>query len=170
MRDSLTLRDLLRHRLFSGAAALVVIAAVVLVVAIVGAVRVEPVQAAAPPAAIPDSALRFAPAGAGADVAAAVAADIFADDRRPPRRRYLMPGESDAGSAAPAPRPVVLGTAITGGAGSFAICQVPGGQPTVVRAGGQIGGYTVVSIERGKVTFRGSDGERFSIDASKPVP
>lgn len=147
----------------------VAISLVLLVLAVVGAVRVEPVQASVPPAVIADSALRFRIPGAGPDVAAAVANDLFTDDRQAPPRRYLMPGESEV-AAQPAPRPVVLGTAMGGAEGNFAICQVAGAPSRVVRVGAKVGEYTVLVIERGKVTFRGPDGERFTIDASKPVP
>ena len=40
-------------------------------IAVTGAVRVAEVNAAAPPAAVPDSALRFGAVGAGPDIAAA---------------------------------------------------------------------------------------------------
>jgi hypothetical protein len=146
-----------------------VVAVVLLGVAAVGAIRVEQVEASVPPPTIADSALRFRIPGEGADVAAAVAKDLFTDDRQAPPRRYLMPGASEV-EAQPAPRPAVLGTALGGADGDFAICQVAGGPSRVVRVGGKVGEFTVVGIERGKVTFRGPDGERFTIDASKPVP
>src|SRR5262249_22320908 len=117
-----------------------------------------------------DSALRIPAPGAGIDIAAANARDLFSDGRQPPPKRYKMPGESDAAPAAPPARPTVLGTVMAGDGGHFATAQVPGGNPVIIRAGEKIGGYTVVAIERGKVTFRGTDGERFTIDASKPVP
>lgn len=146
-----------------------VVAVALLGFALGGAIRVGKVEASVPPAPVADSVLRFRIPGAGADVAAAVASDLFTDDRQAPLRRYLMPGEPDVPEAS-APRPVVLGTALGGAEGDFAMCQVAGGPVRVVRVGGQIGEFTVVAIARGKVTFRGTDGERFTIDASKPVP
>lgn len=146
-----------------------VVAVAMLGIALGGAIRVEKVEASVPPPSVADSALRFRIPGAGADVAAAVASDLFTDDRQAPLRRYLMPGEPDVPDA-PAPRPAVLGTALGGAEGDFAMCQVAGGPVRVMRVGGQIGEFTVVAIARGKVTFRGGDGERFTIDANKPVP
>ncbi len=147
----------------------VVAAVVFLGIAVAGAVHVEQVEASVPPVAIADSALRFRIPGEGADVAAAVAGDLFTDDRQAPLRRYLMPGDSEI-DVQPAPRPMVLGTALGGEGGNFAICQILGTPSRIVRVGDKIGEYSVLGIERGKVTFRGPDGERFTIDASKPVP
>ena len=163
-------REMMRDRLFRVSVVTLALSVVVLLVAIVDAVRVQSVEAAPAPAMIPDSALRFVGAGAAADLAAAAANDLFADDRQAPPKRYRLPGEATDAPRQPAPRPVVLGTALSDDGGSFAICQLVGGQSTVVRAGARIGEFTVVSIERGRVAFRAADGERFSIDASKPVP
>jgi hypothetical protein len=143
-------------------------ALVVLVVAAIGAIRVDVVTAAAPPASVPDSALRFAAPGAGTDVAAANARDLFTDDRRPPARRYLMPGDADVPQGGPAPLPTVLGTALGSDGQHFAIAQLPGAPSMVIRPNSKIGEYTVVSIERGKVILRSADGVRFTVDASKP--
>lgn len=169
MTNPLPLSGMLRDRLFRAAVAALVIAVLVLTASTVGAVRLDAVPAASASPAIADSALRFSVAGGGPDIAAAVAQDLFTDDRHAPARRYLMPGEPD-NARQPAPRPVVLGTALSGGGADFAVCQVAGGQSQVVRVGGKIGEFTVVAIERGRVSFRGADGGRFTIDASKPVP
>ena len=163
-------REMMRDRFFRASVVTLVASVVVLLVAIVGAVRVQTVAAAPLPATIPDSALRFVGFGVTADLAAAAANDLFADDRQAPPKRYRLPGEASDTPRQPAPRPVVLGTALSDDGGSFAICQLVGGPSTVVRAGTRIGEFVVVSIERGRVAFRAADGERFSIDASKPVP
>ena len=170
MSRPLVSREMLRDGAFRSAVVALAVAVVVLVAAGVGALRIAPIAAAPPPPAIADSALRFALAGAGADIATAVASDLFTDDRQAPPRRYRLPGEPETTPRVQAPRPAVLGTAIAADGASFAICQITGGQPTVVRAGAKIGEFTVVSIERGRVSFRAADGERFSIDASKPDP
>ena len=163
-------REMMRDRFFRFSIVTLAAALIVLAVAVVGAVRVQSVEAAPPPVTIPDSALRFADSGAAADLAAAAANDLFADDRQAPAKRYRLPGEANETPRQPAPRPVVLGTALSDDGGSFAICQLVGGQSTVVRAGARIGEFMVVSITRGRVVFRSADGERFTIDASKPVP
>jgi hypothetical protein len=144
-------------------AGLVFVAALALLVAAgAGALRVGAVDA------VPDSALRFAAAGTGTDVAAANARDLFTDDRRAPARRYLMPGMADTPQAGPAPLPTVLGTALGSDGAHFAIAQLPGGLATIIRVNGKIGEYTVVAIERARVTLRGPDGIRLTVDASKP--
>ena len=152
------------------ALAAVGVAVAVLVAAVVGAVRVGGTQVAAASATVPDSALRYRVPGAGADVVRAVASDLFTDDRQAPPRRYLMPGESDVVAQQPAARPVVLGTAIASDGAHFAVSQIAGSQSKITRVGERVGEFTVLAIERGKVTFRGSDGERFTIEASKPAP
>lgn len=167
MNNPLPFRVMLRDPLFRGAAAALVLAVVVLSASTVGAVRLDAVSAAAPAPTVADSALRFPPVAGRADIPAAVAQDLFADDRQAPARRYLMPGESDV-AAAPAPRPVVLGTAVSSDGSDFAVCGLGDGSSRIVYIGGAIGRYTVVAIARGAVTFRGPDGERFTIDAGKP--
>lgn len=162
--------ETLRERKYRAALAAVGVAAIVVVVSAIGAIRVPEVGAAAPPPAIADSALKFGMPGAGPDIAGAVAQDLFTDDRRAPLRRYRLPGEADEVPAQPAPRPTVLGTAIAADGAHFATCQVPGGPPTIVRVGSRVGAFTVVAIERGRVTFRDAAGERFTVDNSKPVP
>jgi hypothetical protein len=150
------------------AALLLGAALVVLVIVSIGAIRVDAVNAAAPPASVPDSALAFAPQGRGIDVAAANARDLFTDDRRPPSRRYLMPGESDAPAGSPPPLPTILGTAIGSDGEHFATALFSGGVPSIARVGSKLGAYTVVSIERGKVILRDAAGVRWTVDASKP--
>lgn len=139
-----------------------------LLVAAGSAVRLDAVSTAAPPATVADSALQFATPGAGIDVTAANARDLFTDDRRPPSRRYLMPGEPDTPQGGPPPLPTVLGTALGSDGAHFAIAQVPGGGSMIIRPNAMIGEYTVLSIARGKVVFLSSDGIRFTVDASKP--
>lgn len=170
MSQPIVTREMLRNGLFRGATLALVVSLVALVIAAVGAVRIADVEAASAPPAIPDSALRFGYPGGGTNIAGAVANDLFTDDRQAPRRRYLMPGEVDAGVRQPPPRPIVLGTVMATDGANFAICQIGAGQSMIVRAGSKIGEFTVLSIERGRVHFRSPDGERIAIDASKPVP
>ena len=170
MSASMLDREMMRDRFFRAAAGMTAAAVVLLVAAMVGAVRVQGVEAAPPSVSLPDSALRFPAATPAADLAAAVAHDVFADDRQAPAKRYRLPGEAVAVARQPAARPVVLGTAISLNGESFGTAQLPGGQSTIVRVGSKVGEFVVVSIERGRVAFRAADGERFSVDASKPVP
>lgn len=147
---------------------LLLVATLVLAWALVGAVRVDTVSAAAPPAAIHDSALKFAATTKGTDVVAANARDLFTDDRRPPARRYLMPDESDTPASAPPPLPTILGTSVGSDGDGFATSLVTGGVPTIIRVGSKVNGYTVTRIERGRVIFRDAAGVTWTVDASKP--
>lgn len=167
MSGAVSLRGVSGDRFFQVAIAVTLLAGVTLIVAITGAVRVQQVSAAPPAPSLPDSALRFVAAGEGVDIAGAVAHDLFTDDRRAPAQRYRLPGEAEAAVREPVPPPTVLGTAI-GSGDDFAICQLSGGQPRIVRVGQAIGGFTVLSIGRMRVVFRSAGGEHLSIDASKP--
>ena len=162
--------DMLRDRWMRAAASLLGAAVIVLIAAIVSAIRVGSVEAAPPATSVADSALHFTASGLPVDIAAAVSRDLFTDDRQAPPRRYRLPGEADAVVHQPAPRPLVLGTAVSADGTSFAMCQTGPTDVVKARVGGKVGEYTVVLIERGRVTFRGVDGERFTVDASKPAP
>lgn len=162
--------EMLRNRWMRAAMTLLGVSVIVLIAAIVSAIRVGTVEAAAPATTVADSALRFTAIGQPVDIGAAVARDLFMDDRQAPPKRYRLPGEAATVVRQPSPKPQVLGTAISPDGSSFAMCQTGPTDVIKVRVGGKIGDYTVVSIERGRVTFRGLDGERFTVDASKPAP
>ena len=162
--------DMLRDRWMRAAMTLLGASVIVLIAAIASAIRVGTVEAAAPATTVADSALRFTAVNEPVDIGAAVARDLFMDDRRAPPRRYRLPGEAVTVARQASPRPQVLGTAISADGSSFAMCQTGPTDVLKVRVGGRVGDYTVVSIERGRVTFRGLDGERFTVDASKPAP
>ena len=163
-------REMLRDRWMRAAAAALGGAALVLVAAVVSAFRVGSVEAAAPSVIVADSALRFGALGPPVNIGGAVARDLFTDDRHAPARRYRLPGEVDAPERTVASRPIVLGTVLGADGASFAMCQTGPTDVVKARVGGRVGEYTVVLIERGRVTFRGTDGERFTVDASKPAP
>lgn len=163
-------RDMLHDRWMQAAAMVLGVSAMVLLVAMVSAIRVGTVEAAPPTVSVAESALQFSAVGQAADIAAAVSRDLFTDDRQAPPRRYRLPGEANAVERQAAPKPLVLGTAISADGSSFAMCQTGPTDVVKVRVGGKVGEYTVVSIERGRVTFRGVEGERFTVDASKPAP
>ena len=131
------------------------------------AVRIDPVPPGAP--------LRFSTAGAmmtpdsttPPDVVSVVSLNVFAPDRRAPSRRYRLAGNAQQTLASEPPQPVVLGTAISTPARSFAMVRVGDVGPRIVRTGATIGGYTVLSIERGLVVFTTATGERLAISAGK---
>ena len=96
--------------------------------------------------------------------------DVFAHDRMAPAARYPMPSELDDASAPvasgpPAPRPLVLGTAVGIDGAAFATAQLPNTSPRIIRVGDKLGAFTVVAITRGTVTFRAADALTFQINA-----
>jgi hypothetical protein len=104
------------------------------------------------------------------NVAAAVETDPFAADRSAPERESRPPGDGagEAPPAAPAAEPVVLGTAVSDPARSFATVQLGDSHAVIMRAGGRIGEYTVKSIERGHVVFTTPSGKKLDIPELKP--
>jgi hypothetical protein len=104
------------------------------------------------------------------DIEAAVQSDLFATDRTAPSRRYRAPGEeSDDAAPAVAPvLPVVLGTAVSDAAHSFATVQLGDGLPAIVRIGDKIGDYTVQEIERERVVFTTKAKKKIDIPELKP--
>jgi hypothetical protein len=157
-----------RARWVTGALA---VSALVALVSLVRAVRLEAVPDAPP--LVFETADALAPIGALAsvDIRAAVENDVFATERSAPSQRYRIPGEGAAEvHVAPIepPKPVVLGIALADATHSFATCMLDGGPPTILHVGSTIGEYTVKSIERGRVTFTTAEGKKFEIHALKP--
>lgn len=161
-------RDLLRHPPLLVAA--IALAACIGVVGwtVARAVRVDTVEAAAPPrfATIePVGGQRTTPV---VDIRGVVELNAFSPERTAPTRRYRLSGwDTDEGSAPPPPQPVVLGTAVSTPEMSFAIAKVGDGRPTVVRVGDTLSGYTVRTIERGHVVFTSQTGERLEIRSNR---
>lgn len=147
-----------------------VASSVLLLVALVRAIRVTPVEASGNPAAAALARSTSTPPVPEIDLDAIGANDIFQPDRSPLQYRYRMPGESAPdGTPVPEPlKPVVLGTVIATDGSHFATCQLPGGRPTVVRVGDRIGDYTVMSIDRSSVTFKNAAGKLFEVTATRP--
>ena len=148
------------------------LAALVLSIAFSGwsltrAVRIDPVPPGAP--------LRFSTAGAvmtpdpttPPDVVSVVSMNVFAPERTAPARRFRLAGYAQEKPSAEAPKPVVLGTALSTPERSFAIVRVGDVGPQIVRVGNTIAGFTVKSIERGLVVFAAPTGERLAISAGK---
>ena len=132
------------------------------------ALRIDPVPPAAPPTFATADALAKPGMVVPADIGAVVALNAFSPDRKAPSRRYRLTGYAEDEPAAAPPVPVVLGTSVASGDRSFAICRVGDGPATVVRINDRIGGYTVKSIERGRVVFATPVGERLEINANSP--
>jgi len=164
------MNDLTRHPPFRLALSALALSSGVALWSVVRAVRLEPVPDAPPPAFASAADLPARGAGPATDVGAAVEKDLFAPDRSAPPERYRVPGEADPSAkvVVEAPKPIVLGTGVAGTGRSFATCQLPDGQPIIVRVGDKIGEYTVKTIERGHVVFTTAKGTQFEVPALKP--
>lgn len=136
----------------------------------VHAVRIAPVPDLAAPPFAGTAAITDAAPVRDVNVDAAVDTDPFAADRSAPEREYRAPGEDD-GDVQPhaeAAQPVVLGTAVSGPARSFATVQLGDSHAVIMREGGRIGDYTIRSIERGHVVFTTPSGKKLDIPELKP--
>lgn len=105
-------------------------------------------------------------------IADAVARDPFSATREAPAAPYRL-AESEAasdvteetGPSEAASLPDVRGTAVGPAGDAFAMCAWGDGPVVVVRAGDTLGPYTVLTIERARVTFRDGAGRRVTVDA-----
>ncbi|HEY2849236.1 MAG TPA: hypothetical protein VGI97_05120 [Gemmatimonadaceae bacterium] len=151
-------------------AALLAVSSGVALWSLVHAVRIAPIPELPAAQIAGGGVLSAPPVPRGIDVAAAVETDPFAADRTAPERAYRPPGEDDGDAApsAPAAEPVVLGTAVSDPARSFATVQLGDSHAVIMREGGRIGQYTVKSIERGHVVFTTPSGKKLDIPELKP--
>jgi hypothetical protein len=153
-----------------GVAGVLALATLTALWTLVHAIRIEPVPELAAPRFATGGALAVASPAPAVDVAAAVETDPFAPDRSAPERRYRAPGEEgeDAAPREAQPEPVVLGTAVSDAAHSFATVQLADSRAVILRVGDKIGGYTVTSIERRHVEFKTPSGKKLDISELKP--
>ncbi len=100
---------------------------------------------------------------AGRRVAEVLARPLFSSGRRPAAQAAAAP------PAAVAPLPRMTGVIVTP-AGRRAIFVNGAGKPMVVTEGERIGVYAVQSIEAGRVTLAGPDGQRVVAPAFDPRP
>jgi hypothetical protein len=101
-------------------------------------------------------------------VQAALDADPFTANRRRPGARYRLPGDAVARTAPTVAPPVVLGTVLAAGGGSFALCQMGSSPPVVVRVGESIGGFTLRSVDKGRAVFLSPQGRELVVNALTP--
>lgn len=106
---------------------------------------------------------------------AAIEKDPFHPGRQRPAQRFRLPTDRtaiairrpDQQPAAVAIR--LVGTAVTPDGGGFAMCQLQGGTPRIVRLGEQVGGWTLKKVAPGSAEFatpKGSVVVRVAKDAS----
>lgn len=101
----------------------------------------------------------------------AVEADPFRPERAPPAVAFRLPKEeADVGGGLPADRPglVLVGTAVLPGNRGFALCQVPGEAPKLVRLGEQAFGYTLKTVAPGSATFLTAAGATLNVQVPRP--
>ncbi len=163
-------RDLAASSPYRVALTSLALSALIALWTLVRAIRLEAVSEAPPPAFASAAGLPERTAARAAGIGAAVEKDLFAPDRSAPPERYRVPGEADPSAkvVVEAPKPIVLGTGVAGTGRSFATCQLPDGQPIIVRVGDKIGEYTVKAIERGRVVFTTAKGTQLEVPALKP--
>lgn len=105
-----------------------------------------------------------------AELNAALTADPFRPERRPPPVPFRMPGEALSGNNADQPTPVqsivLIGTAVSDG-GGFAMCQLGSDPPRLVRLGERLAGYTLRSVGQGRATFRTETGQTIEVRVAK---
>jgi hypothetical protein len=152
-------------RAMRGAVTGVAVAALVFLVAVVDAIRVDSTDVQPPPD------LLRAPAGLTAPPAGSpvhVAGDPFAADGELPAVRYRLPGDEPAGVEGVQPEvlPEVLGTAVATEGRSFAMVRLGTASPKVLFPGDTIGTFTVKTVERGVVTFTRASGELLTVRTS----
>lgn len=163
---------LVGRRLLLPGSVLVLSLGVVLAAAARFAARVEPpapapasvVAADLPEPARPVSAVPDGPSEA-------VAADPFRPDRRPAPTPFRMPGEALASERAddqPPSQPIVLiGTAVLPDDRGFAMCQVGGEPPRLIRIGESMSGYTLRAVAQGRATFRTRTGQQLDVRVAR---
>ena len=152
------------------ALAALLVTTALLLASLVRAIRITPVEAA--PAASSAALIRVSspPPPPDLDFEAVGANGIFQPDRTALPYRYRMPGEAgpDNTPVVEPARPVVLGTVIATDGNHFATVQMPQGKPASLRVNDQIGEYTIVAIDRGKVAFKNAAGKLIEITTTRP--
>lgn len=100
-----------------------------------------------------------------ADIARAVATDLFADDRAAPSVRYRVGAieSKPAAFVAPivvAPQLKLAGTVIAADGHSFAMCQLGAEPAKIVYVGQRIGTFTLRDVSQGSAVFTDDSGKR----------
>jgi hypothetical protein len=157
------------------ASVLAVISAAWMVIALVGAFRLErpSAQGTAPPSSAP--AAREAIGAVSAHdtlVIAAIEVDPFSPDRSPPATRYgsaPTPTDSFAAETTQGALLKLVGTVIDVGGSSFAMCQLGEATPRAVRVGERIGDYRLRAVRQGAADFAGPEGP-ITLRVATPAP
>ena len=103
-------------------------------------------------------------------VMAAVDRDPFHAERRRPAERFRLP--EDSAAAAPPQRMDLarvrlIGTGVLPDGGGFAVCQVAGASPLLVRVGGSLGDLVLRAVAPGRATFTTPAGDSLVVSVSQ---
>lgn len=153
---------------------LVVTASTVLVWTTVDAVRLKP-PSTTDWTLLADSTPELSPkvSSTTAQLALAVEQDPFHPERRRPTRPFRLPSEPMTNETEPAATQDALhliGTAVFADGSGFAICQLGGQSPRLLRLGERLGEYELSSVAKGKASFLTSTGTRVEITVPKAGP
>ena len=127
-----------------------------------------PARVPATPLTLATVARRAAPADS--DVAVAIDHDPFAPDRHRPAVRYQLPEEIAAAATqptAPSGVPHLLGTVVSPGGSSFAMCQIGAEPPRMVRIGDVVSGFKLERVSQGAALFLSATGSRVELNVLK---
>jgi hypothetical protein len=104
---------------------------------------------------------------------AAIEADPFRPERRPPPQRFTVAQlRTDALASPERERPAggevqLIGTVVMPGGRSFPMAQLAGEPPRIVRIGEHVGGFALRSIEQGRAVFVAAGGARLELQVPK---
>jgi hypothetical protein len=106
-----------------------------------------------------------------AQLAAALSKDPFHLERRKPRERFRLPGESLPAAAA-SPETTgssfqLIGTAVMPEGRGFAMCQWGADPPKLVRIGERVGTLTLKTLAQGRAVFVDAGGRTMEVRVPK---
>jgi hypothetical protein len=136
------------------------------------AVRTEPLPALEQPPAAGDVERTERRAATRVNIAAAADADPFHPERKRPDEPYRFPGEVTQTQPQSGPRAQqlrLMGTVVATRGGGFVFCQIGSQPPQLVHIGGQIGPYTLKTVEAGRAVFTGPGGTPLELTFSQPA-
>jgi hypothetical protein len=113
---------------------------------------------------IPDSRLSRTDTTSNAILDRAVDRDPFATEQNAAPIREAAQAPVTLASSQPLR---LVGTVVDGASGDFALCQLGGDAPKIVRVGQSIGTYTLRSVTQGAASFDSPGGNRLDLRVSK---
>lgn len=153
-----------------GAAAAVVVAAIVAATAAIGAWRLEPLPTGvAHPAVLPED-VTPSPSASSAQFVVLLESDPFHPERRRPDVRFgaaPIDAAIEPVSERSAPTVQLLGTVVLPQQRSLAMCRVGNERARLLRVGDTLSSMKLAEIGQGRAVFVGSRGERLDLTVRK---